>query len=106
VSGGRVYVRTSEPDMAPHDTELVSRNYLSGNAPAGESTTPDISGDGRYVVFASPATDILPPGDDANMDVFLYDRVSETTERVSEAFGGGNASGAFPSIARNGRYVV
>jgi hypothetical protein len=57
-------------------------------------------------VFASPATDILPPGDDANMDVFLYDRVSETTERVSEAFGGGNASGAFPSIARNGRYVV
>jgi hypothetical protein len=28
VSGGRVYVRTSEPDMAPHDTELVSRNYL------------------------------------------------------------------------------
>jgi hypothetical protein len=108
VSGGRVYVRTSEPDQAAHGVELASRNYLSGNAAGGESTTPDISGDGRYVVFASGATDILPPGDGANSDIFLYDRVTQTTERVSEAFGGGNASGdsTFPTIARNGRYVA
>ena len=110
VSGGRVYVRTSEPDGAMHGVELASRNYLSGNAPStGEAgLLPDISGDGRYVVFTSPATDILPPGDGANADVFLYDRESQTTERVSEAFGGGNASdnSTYATISRNGRYVA
>ena len=110
VSNGRVYVRTSEPDMAVHGVELASRNYLSGNAPTtNQSEVPDVSGDGRFVVFASRATDLLPPGDGANSDIFVYDRVSETTERVSEALGGGNAfpgDSYYPTIARNGRYVV
>jgi Tol biopolymer transport system component len=109
VSGGRVYVRTSEPSMATPVVELASRSFSTGNAPTtNQSETFDISGDGRYVVYASMATDILPPGDFGNLDIFVYDRVNQTTERASEAFGGGNSNGSsyWAVMARHGRYVA
>ena len=49
--------------------------------------TPDvaISDDGRFVAFVSDASDLLPPGEDTNGvdDVFVRDRLTGTTERVS-----------------------
>jgi hypothetical protein len=109
VSGGRVYVRTSEPDMAAHRVQLASRSFATGNAPTtNQSGAWDISGDARYVVYDSPATDILPPGDIGTDDIFVYDRVGASTKRASEAFGGGNANASsyWATIARDGRYVA
>lgn len=71
-----------------------------------------ISADGRYVAFVS-AADNLVPGDTNNMqDVFVRDRVTGTTSRVSVSGTGqqGNAGSAVsssaPSISADGRFVV
>jgi Tol biopolymer transport system component len=96
--------------MAAPVVELASRSFTTGNAPTGnQSETFDISGDGRYVLFASQAgSEVFPAGDTFAQDLFVYDRVTETTERASEAFGGGgaNADAYWASMSRNGRYVV
>jgi hypothetical protein len=66
-----------------------------------------ISADGRYVAFVSSASNLVP-GDTNNFaDVFVYDRVSHTTERVSVATDGtqaNDASGAI-SLSADGRYI-
>jgi Tol biopolymer transport system component len=66
-----------------------------------------VSADGRYVAFLSRAK--LVPDDTANkVDVFVRDRQSGTTTRVSVDSGGaqGNGDSSFPSISDNGRYVA
>jgi len=52
----------------------------------GPSTEPGLSADGRYVVFSSTATDLEAEDDDV-ADVFVWDRETDTTERVSEGTG-------------------
>jgi hypothetical protein len=62
----------------------VSRN--------GDSFAQAIVGDGRFVVFRSNATNIVP-GDSNNVeDVFVRDRVEGITERVSVASNGAEAN--------------
>src|SRR4029078_10515381 len=105
VSGGRVYVRASEPSSATQRGELASRSFIDGNAPTNDqSETWDISGDGRYVAFNGGGQ--LVSG--ANGGVFVRDLINASTERASEAFGGGdpNATCYWSVMARNGRYVV
>jgi len=50
-----------------------------------DSFQPSISADGRFVAFASGATNLLGPGADTNgfADVFVHDRQTGVTERVS-----------------------
>jgi Tol biopolymer transport system component len=81
-----VYVR----DTVANVTELVSRTP-SGMAGNGASRHPVLSGDGRFVVFQSDASDLTcgdrcPPGDrDINLvaDIFRYDRQTGVMERIS-----------------------
>lgn len=49
----------------------------------GDSFDPDVSADGRFVTFISNATNIVTP-DTASDDVFLHDRLTGETVRVSE----------------------
>ncbi len=110
VSGGRVYVRGSEPNRAAHDTELASRHDTAPHDAVGGEPF-GISGDGRYVVFATRATTILPAGQDTNgvaYDLYRYDRVTKTNVLVSVADGGGSPDNDsyVASFARNGRYVA
>jgi Tol biopolymer transport system component len=74
----------------------------------GDSSWTAISADGRIVAFASAGDNIVP--NDTNMldDLFVYDRVSGLSERVSVANGGGQADGgsADPQLSADGRYVV
>jgi hypothetical protein len=105
VSGGRVYVRASEPSSARQRVQLASRSYVDGNAPTNDqSETWDISGDGRYVVFSGGSQ--LVSGQ--NGGVYVYDRVNASTKRMTEAFGGGdpNASSYWAVMSRDGRYVA
>jgi Tol biopolymer transport system component len=80
----------------------------------GVSTEPDISGDGRYIVFTSTAANLVPSDTNGKADVFVRDQVTNGTTRVSTAqqFAQGNASSgqdsttAFaPAITGDGRYV-
>ena len=93
-------------DRQTGTTERVS--IASDGTPAGApSLFPAISGDGRYVVFQSDATNLVSPDTNAT-DIFLRDRVTGTTTRVSVASGGapGNGDSETPSISANGRYVT
>jgi Tol biopolymer transport system component len=67
-----------------------------------------ISADGRYVAFASTSA-LLVAGDTNNQaDIFLRDRVANTTARVSNGFGGvqSTSPSSYPRISRDGRFVV
>ncbi|MEY2853796.1 MAG: hypothetical protein RL030_928, partial [Pseudomonadota bacterium] len=93
-------------------TLLVS--VASGGGPATAAVrAPAISADGRYVVFESAATDLVPGDTNGADDVFLRDTCAGTgsctpsTIRVSVATDGSqvarNSYGA--SISANGRWV-
>ncbi len=67
-----------------------------------------ISGDGRYVVFASEATNLVS-GDTNNVqDIFVHDSQTGQTRRVSVASNGAEANGssAAVDISADGRYVT
>lgn len=88
-------------------TELISvgQASLSGN---GASTSPRCSADGRFVVFESEATDLMPTDTNGFYDVFLRDRVTGITERVSVSTAGvePNFHCLDASVSGDGRYVV
>ncbi|MBZ0320242.1 MAG: hypothetical protein K8L91_27770, partial [Anaerolineae bacterium] len=75
----------------------------------GTSSDPMISPDGRHVAFSSSATNLVPSDTNGIEDVFVHDRQTGQTTRVSVATGGAQATGGFstsPSISSNGRYVT
>jgi Tol biopolymer transport system component len=94
-------------DRQSGTTERVSIDSLGAQG-NGDSRYPSISADGRYVAFHSVATNLV--GGDTNgwLDVFVRDRQSGTTERVSvDSFGAqGNGESLAPSISADGRYVA
>ena len=54
----------------------------------GDSFGPSISADGRFVAFSSFASNLVEDDTNATWDVFVHDRESSTTERVSvDSFG-------------------
>ncbi len=80
-----------------------------GGTPDGSSFNPALSGDGRYVVFESTASNLVPGDDNFGVDVFVRDLETGTTTLVSvNAAGTGTAdSDSFsPVISANGRYVA
>ena len=86
--------------------ELVSQ--YAGTPADAESARPALSAGGRYVVFDTPATNLVPGDANAAADVFLLDRTSGAFERVSIAADGGHANGAstHAQVSRDGRSVV
>ncbi len=83
----------------------VSTNGAQGN---GDSLNARISSDGRYVVFASDATNLIAGDTNAKRDVFLHDRNTKTTTRLSIATAGTQANGAsdLPQISADGRFIA
>ena len=88
-------------------TERVSVATGGGQGNAA-SNIPAISGDGRFVVFPSDASNLVAGDTNAAKDVFVRDRQLATTERVSVATGGAQANAAsnYPAISDDGRFVV
>ncbi|KAB2852467.1 MAG: hypothetical protein F9K46_19130, partial [Anaerolineae bacterium] len=62
----------------------------------------------RYVAYDSSATNLVAVDTNGNADVFVFDRQTATTTRVSVATGGAqaNGGGVSPILSDNGRYVV
>jgi Tol biopolymer transport system component len=80
----------------------------AGGDPNSVSLDPSISANGRYVVFWSPADNLVPGDGNGVNDVFRRDLLTNTTTRVSVDAGGGdpNSESFYPSISATGRYVA
>lgn len=74
----------------------------------GESIDPVLSADGRFVAFVSDGANLVPGDTNDRHDVFVHDRHTGQTRRVSVSTSGaqGNADSEFPSISADGRFVV
>ena len=94
-------------DRTAGTTERVSVSTGGGEAD-GPSTSPAISGDGRYVAFEGPATNLVAGDTNGQGDVFLRDRLAGTTERMSVSSSGGEANqgAGGSSISSDGRFVA
>ena len=92
------------------DTGQTTRVSVAGDGSQGNggSLDPSLSADGRFVAFTSSSSNLVP--DDANkkLDIFVHDRQTGQTTRVSVASDGsqGNDTCDYPSISADGRFVV
>ncbi|HEV2755241.1 MAG TPA: adenylate/guanylate cyclase domain-containing protein [Actinomycetota bacterium] len=94
-------------DVEAGTTTLVSRSYADAEPGNGASSSPEISGDGRYVVFASKASDLVPGDENGVADIFVFDLETGTTVRVSTGIDGDTDADSFdPAITDDGSYVV
>lgn len=94
-------------DRQTHETARVSVNS-AGRQVDGGGINPAISADGRYVAFWSGADSLVPGDTNKAADVFIHNRTTGKTSRVSVDSVGqqGNASSFVPSISADGRYVA
>jgi Tol biopolymer transport system component len=72
------------------------------------SYSPSISANGRYVAFSSDANRLVSGDTNNSTDVFVHDRWTGETTRVSIASDGtqGNDVSSDPSISADGRFVA
>lgn len=122
--GRLVGIASNSPDLLPSGTngqqhvyvrdavtgaiELVSAangSSLQGN---GQSARPVLSQGGRYVAFSSWASNLVAGDTNFYSDVFVRDRRTNSTKRVSVATGGKQLlrESYNPSISASGRYVA
>jgi Tol biopolymer transport system component len=104
-----VFVR----DTATGATTRVSVSSSGAQATGGRdsfggSVSGGASADGRYVVFQSDASNLVRGDTNRVEDVFVHDRKTGRTTRLSVGSHGRRANGAswFPSISADGRYVA
>ena len=72
----------------------VSTDGFQGN---GDSLNGQISANGRYVVFASDASNLVPGDTNGQLDVFVRNRTTGRTQRVSVASDGAQGTGSSSS---------
>src|SRR5207237_2388105 len=100
-------------DLDTGAIELVSvgAGGVLGNGPCYTSS---LSGDGRYVVFGSAATNLVPNDTNGVQDIFVRDRLLGTTERASVDSNGNEShnptkpygQARFTRITPDGPYVA
>ena len=101
------YWQTYVKDLQQGTTEIVSISS-TGNIGNGDSQAASISGDGRFIVFESKATNLDTIDDNAAPDIYVHDRLTNTTVLVTRSFAGGMANGfsGAPDISADGQYIV
>jgi Tol biopolymer transport system component len=125
--GRYVAFHSGAPDLVPSDPiegsyDVFVRDRISGTIervsegaegvpPNSDSYHPSISGDGRYVAFYSFASNLVLASDTNGVmtsDVYVRDRLSGTTMRVSVASDGtqGNRESLWPSISADGLHIA
>ncbi len=99
-------------DIFVHDrqtgqTTRVSRDS-AGQQSNGPAITPSISGDGRFVAFQSTATNLVTGDTNGVGDIFVRDRQTGTTTRVSLGVGNVQANGNSlePAISTDGEFIA
>lgn len=80
-----------------------------GNQAVGETYYPDISYDGRFVVYGSLANNLVLADSNDAIDIYLYDRSVNLTRRINRGSHDGvqaNGWSFFSSISGDGRTVA
>ena len=98
---------TAVPACAHGITERVSLRP-GGVQDNGDSDIAMISADGRFVAFASVASNLVPGDTNGFQDIFVRDRQTGTTRRMSVGLGGiqGDNHSLSPSISADGRFIA
>ncbi|HBB87126.1 MAG TPA: hypothetical protein DC047_05885 [Blastocatellia bacterium] len=98
--------------------KLVSAAFSGGQSSDQHSFSPVISADGRFIAFASQATNLVAfptsgsgaqPGQGIIQNIFIRDMQSGTTKLVSinrDGTGSGNGTSFAASISADGRFVT
>ena len=106
------------PDVFVRDRRKGTTSRVSvgpkGRQGKGQSSSPAISGDGRYLAYVSTAANLIAGDTNGGSDVFVYDRRKGVTSRVSVGTNGKQARPGSPpnaffletSVSRSGRYVA
>jgi PKD repeat protein len=103
---------SGEGDVFVHDRQTGQTVRVSvasdGSQGNDRSWYPSISADGRYVAFCSSASNLVSGDTNYRDDVFVHDRQTGQTTRVSVASDGtqGNDASRYSSISADGRYVA
>jgi len=93
-------------------TRKITRDSVDSNGNQGtrNSVFPALSADGRFVAFLSSADNLVPGDTNGADDVFVHDRLTEKTTRISVDSTGtqGNAGTDFGriGISADGRYIA
>lgn len=124
ISGDGRYVAFMSDGLVPEDITIYGDIYvldretgsMSLVSVASDGTQgnwnhyyPSISADGRYVAFSSGSVNLVPDDTNGMWDMFVHDRTTRETVRVSVASDGTQGNGHvnnYPSISANGRYVA
>jgi Tol biopolymer transport system component len=99
-------------DIFLHDTFTgqTTRVSITGDATEADcySTFPSITADGRFVAFESCASNLVEGDDNGRFDIFVRDRITHRTTRISIASDGTqtNADSGRVYISANAHYVV
>jgi Tol biopolymer transport system component len=127
--GRWITFRSNAPNLVPGDTNETWDTFVhdrstrrterasvtsTGAQADGQSlwnrpSASTLSADGRYVVFVSDASNLVPGDGNGIADVFVRDRVEGTTLRVSHAWDAPAMRDQllwWPTISRDGRFVA
>jgi Tol biopolymer transport system component len=104
----------ASPTSAPSNLAIgegTSLAYVStaGVLGAGDADSATLSGDGRFVVFDSSAANLVTLPTNAQQNIFVRDRFTDTTSLISvNAAGtaGGDHASVGGAISADGRYVA
>ena len=103
---------SSNAEIFVYDRQLSQMQRVSvgtgGAESNGQSQFPSISGDGRYVSYASTSNNLVAGDSNGKFDIFVYDRTAAVTQRASVGPGGAQSNGdSFSgSLSSDGRYVA
>jgi hypothetical protein len=98
-----------EPDAVETIRVSLASDGIQADATINTSAS-GLSGDGRYVVFGGSATNLVPGDTNGVADVFVHDRLTGITERMSVASNGDQSAGAanidHTSVSSDGRFIA
>jgi Tol biopolymer transport system component len=96
-------------DRATLDATLASPAFRTSNPSDGVCSSPVITPDGRFVIFASQSSNLVQGDDNASSDIFVRDLQTGTTLLLTQsALSGkvGDALSGSPILGRDGRTVI
>jgi len=109
--GRYVIFKSNGRNLGTHGQGLYLRDRVTETtkfiAP-NDGTSPRITPDGRWVVFSTSSSTLVAGDTNNTSDVFVYDRITETFERVSTDSSDAQADGYShdATISDDGRFVA
>lgn len=95
-------------DLRAPRVEHISRRHIPDDEPIianGDCAMPDVSNDGRYIVFTSEASNLVQSGGRTDVPhVYLYDRSAPASQRL-RMISNPESGGTSPVISSDGQWV-